>query len=141
MNNLCNCEYRNALLLCLGVLALGLAFGCAPEVTPTPLTWPSVVVTEDRQAFYVSGLQIPGTRQELRLRDGDANLWLPLPLVQSLQFTGPAKEGYRPAKIVLTTGGSLQMEVFVNHLLEGRTDLGYWNMPFSQVSRLEMGTE
>jgi hypothetical protein len=45
---------------------------------------------------------------------------------------------YRPADIILTGGERLQGELYVNFLLEGTTDLGYWNMPMSKVERLNL---
>ncbi len=126
-----------ACLACTGFLKLA---GCTPPPYIPP-TWPSTVVAEDRVAYYVHGLKLPGTRQALRIREGQATMWLPLKQVQFLQFTGPAREGYRPAKIELTSGSSIQIEVFVNSIIEGVTDLGYWNIPLSQVYSLEMGTD
>jgi hypothetical protein len=103
-----------------------------PEVSP------SVVVTQDGMAFYVKGLRIPGTRQELRLKEGGTITWLPLEQVSTVRFTGPVSETYRPAVITLTGGERLQGEVYVNFLIEGTTDLGYWNMPMSKVERLNL---
>ncbi|MBW1917301.1 MAG: hypothetical protein JRI57_04660 [Deltaproteobacteria bacterium] len=122
-------------------LILWLGAACAPQMVPAPLTWPSVVITEDGLAYYVRGLRLPGTRQELRVREAGANTWIPLTLIQRLEFTGPDQDGYRPAKIVLTSGEALQSEISINYMLEGNTDLGYWNMPLTKVSRLEVGTE
>ncbi len=125
-----------ALLLC------GLA-ACAPKVVVLPpVSQPSVVTTQEGMAFYVRRLRLPGTRQELLLRSGGTRTWLPLAAMQELRFTGPLQKRYRPALIYLTSGEQLQGEIFVGQiLLEGATDLGYWNMPLSKVLRLEFGTD
>ena len=113
---------------------------CNPEAKkgPPPEVSPSVVVTQDGTAFYVKGLRIPGTRQELRLRQSGTLTWVPLEQVSAVRFAGPVRETYRQADIILTGGERLQGEVFVNFLIEGATDLGYWNMPLSKVDRLNL---
>ncbi len=124
------------------LLLFGLA-ACAPKVVVlAPVTHPSVVTTQEGMAFYVRRLQLPGTRQELLLRSGGTRTWLSLAVVQELKFTGPLQDRYRTALIYLTSGEELQGEIFVGQiLLEGTTDLGYWNMPLSKVLRLEFGTD
>ena len=114
--------------------------GCMPQKSPTPppVTYPSVVVSRDGIAFYVQGLRIPGTRQELRLKEGDSLTWLPLQ-VAIVRFTGPIRDTYRSAIIFLTGGEKLQRDVFVDFLIEGTTDIGYWNMSMRKVGSLEMG--
>jgi hypothetical protein len=126
----------------MGVLILWL-MACAPEVVvQPPASQPSVVTTQEGLAFYVHRLRLPGTRQELLLRSGGTRTWLPLAAMQELRFTGPLQERYQPALIYLTSGEQLQGEIFVGQiLLEGITDLGYWNMPLSKVVRLEFGTD
>ena len=133
-----------------GVRALGLLAGiagcllaltaCNPQALkpPPPVVSPSVVVTRDGMAFYVKGLRIPGTRQELRLREGGTLTWVPLEQVRAVRFTGRIYDTYRQADIILTGGERLQGEVYVNFLIEGTTDLGYWNMPMSKVERLNL---
>jgi hypothetical protein len=113
---------------------------CNPQKAkpPAPEVSPSVVVTHDGMAFYVKGLRIPGTRQELRLKEGGTITWLPLEQVSTVRFTGPVLETYRQAVITLTGGERLQGEVYVNFLIEGTTDLGYWNMPMSKVESLNL---
>jgi hypothetical protein len=113
---------------------------CNPEAKkgPTPEVSPSVVVTRDGTAYYVKGLRIPGTRQELRLRQSGTLTWIPLEQVLAVRFTGPLQDTYRQADITLTGGERLQGEVYVNFLIEGATDLGYWNMPLSKVDRLNL---
>ncbi|MFP3867531.1 MAG: hypothetical protein ACLFUU_05105 [Desulfobacteraceae bacterium] len=138
MENICPVLRQKIWLIGL-VLWLGAA--CAPQMVPAPLTWPSVVITEDGVAYYVRYLRLPGTRQELRVKKGKANTWMPLALMQSLEFTGPIQDDYRPAKIVLTSGEALHVEVATNCVLEGNTDLGYWNMLLAKVTRIEFGTE
>jgi hypothetical protein len=112
---------------------------CNPAVkaTPPPVS-PSMVITQDGVAFYVKGLRIPGTRQELRLNENDTLTWVPLEQVSAVVFSGPIKDTYRQAVITLTGGERLRGEVFVNFLIEGITDLGYWNMPMSKVASLNL---
>jgi hypothetical protein len=113
---------------------------CNPNAAkpPPPEVSPSVVITRDGVAFYVKGLRIPGTRQELRLKEGGTLTWVPLEQVSAVRFTGPVRDTYRQADIILTGGERIQGEVYVNFLLEGTTDLGYWNMPMSKVERLNL---
>jgi len=113
---------------------------CNPEAKkgPPPEVSPSVVVTRDGTAFYVKKLRIPGTRQELRLRQSGTLTWIPLEQVSAVRFTGPVQDTYRQGEITLTGGERIQGEVFVNFLIEGTTDLGYWNMPLSKVDRLNL---
>ena len=127
------------LLAAVGGCLLGLP-ACNPEAKkgPPPEVSPSVVVTQDGTAFYVKKLRIPGTRQELRLRQSGTLTWVPLEQVSAVRFTGPMQDTYRQGEITLTGGERLQGEVFVNFLVEGTTDLGYWNMPLSKVDRLNL---
>jgi hypothetical protein len=113
---------------------------CNPQaMKPPPLpVSPSMVVTRDGTAYYVKGLRIPGTRQELRLRESGTLTWVPLEQVSAVQFSGPIQDTYRQAVITLTGGERLKGEVFVNFLIEGTTDLGYWNMPMSKVASLNL---
>jgi hypothetical protein len=92
-------------------------------------------------AFYAKGLRIPGPRQELRLKEGGTIPWLSLEQVSTERFTGPLYETYRQAVITLPGGERLQGEVNVNFLIEGTTDLGYWNMPMSKVERLNLACD
>jgi hypothetical protein len=127
------------------LLALWLLAACAPRELPPPPaapTYPSRVITQDGLAFMVHRLRLPGTRQKLTVRDGGTNQWLPLHLLQSLRFTGPTQGGYRPAEIVLISGEKMRGEIYVvNVLVEGSTDLGYWNMRLSQIERLYLGRD
>ena len=113
---------------------------CNPQAKklPPPEVSASVVVTQNGTAFYVKGLRIPGTRQELRLRQSGTMTWVPLEQVSAVRFAGPVQDTYRQADIILTGGERLQGEVYVNFLIEGTTDLGYWNMPMSKVERLNL---
>jgi hypothetical protein len=97
-----------------------------------------MVITQDGVAYYVKGLRIPGTRQELRLKANETLTWVPLEQVLAVVFSGPIKDTYRQAVITLTGGERLRGEVFVNFLIEGVTDLGYWNMPMSKVASLNL---
>jgi hypothetical protein len=112
---------------------------CNPAVkATTPPVSPSMVITQDGVAFYVKGLRIPGTRQELRLKENDTLTWVPLEQVSAVVFSGPIRDTYRQAVITLTGGERIRGEVFVNFLIEGMTDLGYWNMPMSKVASLNL---
>jgi len=99
------------------------------------------VITEDGVAFMISRFRIPGTRQELTLRYDTAKQWMALNLLQRVQFSGPVKDGYRQAEITLTAGERMQAEVYVNFIVEGETDLGYWNMSLSRINRLDLGSD
>jgi hypothetical protein len=124
-------------LVCLLCLA-----ACAPEpVVPPPVTYPSVVTSEQGMSFYVTDLKLPGTTQQLRLRQAGALTWMPLALIQQLRFTGPLHASYRPASIILVSGERVQGDVMVDELLlEGTTDLGYWSLPLKKVLHVKMGT-
>ena len=137
-----NLSRMRASLIC-WVLALSLVAACAPQVSPPPPVplYPTRVITEDGMAFLVTGFRLPGTRQELTLRFDGSKQWIDLNLLQIVRFTGPIHQGYRRAVIVLTGGERLQAEVFVNIIVEGNTDLGYWNMPLSKVQSLDLGSD
>ena len=113
---------------------------CNPQLNklPPPPVSPSMVVTQAGMAFYVKGLRIPGTRQELRLRESGTLTWVPLEQVSAVTFSGPIRDTYRQAVITLTGGERLKGEVYVDFLIEGTTDLGYWNMPMSKVASLNL---
>ena len=114
--------------------------GCAPKKpTPAPPPTPSTVVTKDGLAFSVTGVRIPGTRQDLKVKLGDSLVWVPLDKVAVVRFSGPIRDTYRPAIIYLEDGEKIIGDVFVDFLIEGATDLGYWNMPMRKVESLEMG--
>ena len=119
------------------LLALPACNPQANKLPPLPVS-PSIVVTQDGMAFYVKGLRIPGTRQELRLRQSGTLTWVPLEQVSAVRFSGPVQDSYRQALITLTGGERLQGEVDVNFLIEGTTDLGYWNMPMRKVASLNL---
>ena len=120
-----------------GLLALPACNPQANKLPPPPVS-PSMVVTQDGMAFYVKGLRLPGTRQELRLKEGGTLTWVPLEQVMAVTFTGPIQDTYRQAVITLTGGERLKGEVYVNFLIEGITDLGYWNMSLSKVASLNL---
>jgi hypothetical protein len=113
---------------------------CNPQAKklPPPEVSPSLVVTRGGMAYYVKGLRIPGTRQELRIRQSGTLTWVPLEQVSAVRFTGPVQDTYRQGDIILTGSERLQGEVYVNFLIEGTTDLGYWNMPMSKVESLNL---
>ena len=140
--NVCANHMRKKVLALLAGMAVWLLAlsACAPyqPKPPPPEVSPSMVITRDGMAFYVKHLRIPGTRQELRLKEGGTLTWIPLEQVAAVRFTGPLRDLYRQAAISLTGGETLQGEVFVDFLIEGTTDLGYWNMPMSKVERLQL---
>lgn len=128
----------------LGLVLMVLAAACAEvQVAPSAPAYPSLVTAADRVQYYVSDLRLPGTRQEIRTRKGDANLWIPLDQVSSLRFTDPPAEeqDFRWSEIVLTSGEVLRVKVEADQILEGRTEAGYWNMPLKKIYSLEMGTD
>ncbi|MCL6622297.1 MAG: hypothetical protein K6T55_09375 [Syntrophobacterales bacterium] len=122
-------------------LLVGLAWLAACSTPPVARpTWPSVVVTEEGVQYYVSNLKLPGTRQELRARRGEGNLWIPLREMASLRFTGILHpDDYRRARVVLRSGEVLEVELYTRGLIEGDTDAGYWNLPLSRVAAIEFG--
>ena len=132
---------------CAWIVVLGMWLACflgacaEVKVAPPPQTWPSIVTSEEQVQYYVSGLRVPGTRQEIRTRKGEANLWIPLSQISGIRFTTPVFEDYRAAEIVLVNGETLRVEVEANQILEGKTEAGYWNMPLSKMYSLELGTQ
>jgi hypothetical protein len=96
------------------------------------------VLTEEGVAFYVRDIRLPGTRQELIVKKGGTQTWVPLSIIHGVRFLGPEENQYREAEIYLTSGEKLRGRVFVGGLLEGATDLGYWNLPLKKVERFQM---
>lgn len=137
-----NLSWNKAPLFC-WVLALWLVAACAHKAPPPPATpvYPTRVITQEGVAFMVHRFRIPGTRQEITLRYNGAKQWMDLNLLQSVRFTGPVKESYRQAEIILTSGERMQAAVFVNTIVEGNTDLGYWNMSLSKIDQLDLGSD
>jgi hypothetical protein len=125
-------------------LTLSAMSACAPE-TPTPPPpvpkTPSKVITEGGIEFFVYGLKLPGTSQELKLKTGGSTTWVPLSIISYIRFSGCATEQYRQAEIGLTSGERLHGDLFVNTLIEGTTDLGYWNIRLAKVRQLMLGEE
>ena len=127
--------------LCAGWL---LVWACAPYTPPLPPpeTYPSRVVTTAGVAFQVTKLKLPGTRQELHVKLGNASQWIPLAQMANLRFTGPAlPDGFRPVIITMAEGGSIRGEVYADVLLEGQTDIGYWNTSLLKVDRVDFGKD
>jgi hypothetical protein len=141
--NICRKPGRKNILALLAGLAccLLVGAGCHKVQLAPPVTYPSVVTTRAGLAYYVSGLRIPGTIQELKLKEGGTLTWVLLRQVSAVRFTQPACNNYRPAIIYLTGAGHLQGDVFVDFLIEGTTDMGYWNMSMRNVESLAMGTD
>jgi hypothetical protein len=138
--------YGSKLMAPLGVLLAALlvvAGTCAPKPPSLPPVTrvPSKVITEDGIKFFVWGLKLPGTSQELKLKKGEATTWIPLSVIRVITFAGPTDDRFRPAQIFLTSGESLTGDLFVDQLIEGTTDLGYWNMRLRDVKQIGMGEE
>ena len=66
---------------------------------------------------------------------------MPISVIQVITFSGPEADRYRPADIWLTSGERLQGDLFVDLIIEGSTDLGYWNMPLAKVRQIGLGEE
>lgn len=117
--------------------------GCVPEgpAPSSPLKTPSHVVTQNGVEFFVYGLKLPGTMQEFKLKDGQTLTWVPLAIISFVRFTGPEMDDYRRADVGLTSGERLHGDLFVGQIIEGTTDIGYWNTPLREVKILAMGRE
>jgi hypothetical protein len=133
---------RGITLLYVLAVALLLA-GCLPQPAQKPaiLKAPSKVITQDGMEYFVYGLKLPGTFQELKLKEKDTLTWVPLSILRYVRFTGPEVDGYRRAEIVLTSGERLQGDLYVEPIIEGTTDIGYWNMSLRGVKTLGMGMD
>ena len=125
------------------VAVLLVVAACAPLAPPPPPTpkIPSKVISEGGMRFLVYGLKFPGTSQDFKMREGGALFWLPLSIVQGVQLSGPELDNYRQAEVVLTSGERFRGELFVGQLIEGTTDVGYWNLSLKEVRSLVMGEE
>ena len=131
-----------ALLSLFLAAALLAAAACSPPPKPTPLPRiPSKVVTEAGIEYAVFGLKLPGTSQELKLKAGGTTTWVPLAIMQVLTFSGPEDDRFRPVDIVLTSGEKLKGDLFVGQIIEGTTDLGYWNTSLGKVRQIGFGEE
>jgi hypothetical protein len=119
--------------------AMLLTASCAPlPPPPPPIPSPSKVISEEGIEYFVYRLKLPGTSQELKLK-ADGNItWMPLNIVEFVFFSGPAVDNYRRAEVVLTTGEKVRGELYVGYLIEGTTDVGYWNMPLEKVSKMAL---
>lgn len=118
------------------------ASSCGPLPPPTPkIKIPSKVVTEAGVEYFVYRLKLPGTSQELKLQQAGSTTWVPLSVIQYIFFAGPEVDRYRQGKIVLTSGERLEGDIFVDLLIEGTTDVGYWNIPLREVRQLSIGEE
>jgi hypothetical protein len=127
-------------LAALLLVVIFLTASCAPLPPPLPpKPSPSKVVSEEGIEYFVYRLKLPGTSQELKLKADGTLTWLPLNIVDFIIFSGPAVDNYRPAEVMLTTGEKVRGELYVGFLLEGDTDVGYWNMPLDKVSKMALG--
>jgi hypothetical protein len=132
-----------ALLSLFLVAALLAAAACRPPAKPAPPSFriPSKVVTEEGIEYSVFGLKLPGTSQELKLKGGGTTTWVPLAIMQVLTFSGPEDDRFRPVDIVLISGEKLKGDLFVGQIIEGTTDLGYWNTSLGKVRQIGFGAE
>lgn len=138
----CYAKKPTALLCLLLGLALLVTAACIQKRTPSPtIKTPSKVITEEGIEFSIFGLKLPGNSQELKLKEGGATTWLPLSIVLVITFTGPELDQFRPADIILTSGEKLRGDLFVGTLIEGTSDVGYWNMPLAKIKQIGMGEE
>ncbi len=129
-------------LLSLLVGAALLAAACAsPPKEPPPIKIPSKVITEEGVEYFVFGLKLPGTSQELKLKGGGTTTWVPLSVIEVITFAGPDDDQFRPAELILTSGEKLKGDLFTGQIIEGNTDLGYWNMPLGKVRQIGFGEE
>ncbi len=131
-----------------GLLALALAgallaaAACLPAAKPaTPIKVPSKVITEEGIEYFVFGLKLPGSSQELKLKGGGSTTWVPLSLMRILTFLGPEEDRFRPVELILTSGERLNGDLFVDTLIEGTTDEGYWNMSLKKIRQIGFGEE
>ncbi len=139
-------RYRTRLraILGLGLAAVLLATAaCIPPSNPKPLQIrvPSKVITEEGIEYFVFGLKLPGSSQELKLKGGQTTTWVPLSIMQVITVTGPEDDQFRPAELILTSGEKLKGDLFVGQIIEGTTDVGYWNMPMKKVRQIGFGQE
>ena len=138
----CLLNLRRPFLAFWGVVLLAVA-ACAPlpPTKPTVIRTPSKVISEAGLEFFVYELKFPGTKQEFKMRQGGGLIWLPLSIVSFVRFSGPEEDNYRQAEVVLTSGERVQGELYVGQLIEGTTDVGYWNLSLKNVRNLAMGEE
>ena len=127
--------------LFLAAVLLAAAACTPPPVVTPPIKTPSKVITEGGYEYFVYGLKLPGSRQEVKLKKDDTLTWLPLSVVRVITFTGPEEDRFRPADIILRGGERLQGELFVGQIIEGSTDLGYWNTQVRDIRQIGMGEE
>lgn len=131
-----------ALLSLILAAALLSASSCGPSPPRTPIIrTPSRVITEAGLEFFVYRLKLPGSSQELKLKQAGSMTWVPISVIQVISFSGPEADRYRPADIWLTSGERLQGDLFVDLIIEGSTDQGYWNMPLAKVRQIGLGEE
>lgn len=129
---------KNLIFLCLLLVLCG---GCTREIViPAPEIWPSRVTTSEGMRFEVWNLKIPGTKQDLKLKTAGTTTWISLSEVANIRLSGPIVDQYRSARIFLLKGGRLEGELFVDFILEGNSDQGYWNILMHQVEAVDFGS-
>jgi len=127
--------------LLVAVLVAVAACAPVPKESAPPLRTPSKVISEAGMEFFVYELKFPGTSQDLTMKIGASLIWVPLETVQYLLFSGLEQDNFRQVQVILTTGEQLRGEVFVGQSIQGKTDVGYWNMPLKDVRNLAMGSD
>ena len=123
-------------------LMLLATLACRHRYEPLPpVPIPSMVITTGGVAYYVYDLKIPGSLQEFEVKKGGATTWIPLDIIRNVRFTGIPLEGYRPVKLFLLEGEMVEGLMHTDMiLLEGRSEIGYWNMPLDKISIIDWGT-
>ncbi len=134
-------KLKATLALWLAAVLVTTAACIPPEPKLPKIRVPSKVITEEGIEYFVFGLKLPGTSQELKFKSGETTTWLPLSAIGVITFTGPEDDRFRPADIVLYSGEKLKGNLFVGQIIEGNTDLGYWNMPLGKVRQIGFGEE
>jgi hypothetical protein len=134
-------KLRTLLRLLLGAALLAAAACAPPPKEPAPIRVPSKVITQEGMEYFIFGLKLPGTSQELKLKSGGTTTWVPLSIIEVITFTGPEDDQFRPADLILTSGEKLRGDLFVGQIIEGTTDLGYWNMPLKKVRQIGFGQD
>ena len=137
-------KLRTLLSLLLGAALLAVAASACQSpktAAPPPIRVPSKVITEEGVEYFVFGLKLPGTSQELKLKGGGTTTWVPLSIIEVITFSGTEDDQFRPVDLVLSSGEKLKGDLYVGQIIEGTTDLGYWNMPLKKVRQIGFGQE
>ena len=134
-------KHSTLLSLLVGAALLAAAACAAPPKEPPPIKVPSKVITEEGVEYFVFGIKLPGTSQELKLKGGGTTTWVPLSIIEVITFSGTEDDQFRPVDLVLSSGEKLKGDLYVGQIIEGTTDLGYWNISLARVRQVGMGEE